>query len=77
MNDNTDCSLAEGFSLWEKLYAQVTFFTTSIDSGGWISSWYKYIVNVAGIQFYCNTSQKVDILERMHVIAADKISVPE
>ena len=25
MSDHINCSLAEGFSLWEKIYAQVSF----------------------------------------------------
>ena len=30
MSDNTECSLAEGFSLREKIYAQFSFFAMSI-----------------------------------------------
>jgi hypothetical protein len=30
MNDNINCSLAEGFSLWEKIYAQISFFTMGV-----------------------------------------------
>ncbi|MBU1237218.1 MAG: hypothetical protein KJ634_01890 [Gammaproteobacteria bacterium] len=30
MNDSTPCQLANGFSLREKLYAQITFFTMAI-----------------------------------------------
>jgi hypothetical protein len=30
MNDNINCSLAEGFSLWEKTYAQFSFIAMSV-----------------------------------------------
>jgi MFS family permease len=30
MNDNINCSLAEGFSLWEKIYAQFSFIATGV-----------------------------------------------
>jgi hypothetical protein len=30
MNQKAECSLAEGFSIWEKAYAQVSFFTMAI-----------------------------------------------
>jgi hypothetical protein len=30
MNDNINCSLAEGFSLWEKIYAQSSFIAMGV-----------------------------------------------
>ncbi len=30
MNDRTECTLAKGFSLWEKVYAQSSFFAMRI-----------------------------------------------
>jgi hypothetical protein len=30
MNEKINCSLAEGFSLWEKIYAQFSFIVMSI-----------------------------------------------
>lgn len=30
MNNSTTCMLSKGFSVWEKLYAQLTFFTMGI-----------------------------------------------
>ena len=30
MNDNIKCSLAEGFSLWEKIYAQFSFIAMGV-----------------------------------------------
>ena len=30
MNDNINCSLAEGFSLLEKIYAQMSFFSMGV-----------------------------------------------
>ena len=30
MNDNVKCSLAEGFSLWEKIYAQFSFIAMGV-----------------------------------------------
>ena len=30
MNDHINCSLAEGFSLWEKIYAQVSFIAMGV-----------------------------------------------